>query len=149
MHPRARDLIETLHLTPHPEGGFYRQVVKSDRIVGGNRSALTAIHFLLPRGDHSRWHRVSSDEIWVSLEGDGVSLHTFDGLSIESHEIHGHKFRNVPGGHWQAAEPLGDYALVTCIVAPGFEYEDFTMMAGDESAIAHLRNVASSFTRLI
>src|ERR1043166_7690524 len=99
-------MFEELHLAPHPEGGFFRQIYKSPQRVlrggGDSRAALTIIHFLLRAGEISRWHRVSSDEVW------------------------------------RHAEPLGAYALVACFVAPGFEFEDFTMMANDAAAAAAL-----------
>src|SRR5258707_1280941 len=87
MERRAQELIESLALEPHPEGGFYRQVFKSPHIVNGNRSAITAIHFLLPQGARSRWHRVTSDEIWVNVEGGGVALHTFNGNATRTQRL--------------------------------------------------------------
>ncbi len=149
MHPRAEELIASLQLKPHPEGGFYHQVFKSKRVVENRRSAMTAIHFLLPGGELSRWHRVAADEIWVNLEGDGVRLFTFDDESTTSHIVHGHAFHAVAPGTWMAAEPLGDYALLACFVAPGFEYEDFTLMADDEAAAARLRSIAPAFANMI
>ncbi|HJW93243.1 MAG TPA: cupin domain-containing protein [Thermoanaerobaculia bacterium] len=147
MHPRARQLIESLRLEPHPEGGFYRQMFKSPRVVNGNRSAVTAIYFLLPRGQCSRWHRVTSDEIWVHLEGGGVMLHTFDGRTTSSQKLE--HFVVVNAGEWQAAEPVDDFALVACFVAPGFEFDDFTMMSDDREAIAQLEIAAPQMTSLI
>jgi len=142
MEPRAQQLIESLELEPHPEGGFYRQVFKSPRIVNGNRSAITAIYFLLPRDQHSRWHRVTSDEVWVNIEGGGVALHTFDGTSTRTQRLGSAlPFAVVDAGVWQAAEPLDGFALVACFVAPGFEFADFTMMSDDRDAIARLEAV--------
>jgi predicted cupin superfamily sugar epimerase len=138
MLSRAAELIETLALAPHPEGGFYRQVYKSPHAVQPNddreaRSALTAIYFLLPAGEKSRWHRVRSDEIWTQLEGSPVILHLFDGSSASSIVVD--RMHVVPADIWQAAEPCGDYALVACFVAPGFELADFSIMS-DEPYIA-------------
>ena len=130
-------MIEELNLEPHPEGGFYRQIYKSPiTIVEGERTraALTIIHFLLPAGQISRWHRVTSDEVWTHLQGDALRLFRVDGSSVvldNNTPLH-----VVPAGEWQAAEPLGAYALVACFVAPGFEFEDFTMMANDDAAAA-------------
>ena len=150
MEPRAQELIESLALEPHPEGGFYRQVFKSPRVVNGNRSALTAIYFLLPRDQHSRWHRVTSDEIWVNIEGGGVTLHTFDGTSTRKQRLGpALPFAVVDAGVWQAAEPVDGFALVACFVAPGFEFEDFTMMADDREAIAQLEAIDSPLLSLI
>lgn len=140
MDSRAAELIETLDLVPHPEGGYYRQVYKSERGVKPDddrdaRSALTAIYFLLPNGEKSRWHRVRSDEIWTHLEGSPVTLHLFDGTSASSVIVD--RMHVVPANVWQAAEPTGDYALVACFVAPGFEFADFSMMS-DERDVAGL-----------
>jgi predicted cupin superfamily sugar epimerase len=138
MVSRATELIETLDLAPHPEGGFYRQVYRSPQSVQPDdgrdtRSALTAIYFLLPAGEKSRWHRVRSDEIWTHLEGSPVTLHLFDGMVASSVVVD--RMHVVGAGVWQAAEPSGDYALVACFVAPGFEFADFSMMS-DEADVA-------------
>jgi predicted cupin superfamily sugar epimerase len=141
MVSRAAELIETLNLEPHPEGGFYRQVYKSPHLVQSDdgrdaRSALTAIYFLLPAGEKSRWHRVRSDEIWTHLEGSPVVLHLFDGTSASNIVVD--RMHVVPADVWQAAEPNGDYALVACFVAPGFEFSDFSMMSDKPDVIAQL-----------
>jgi uncharacterized protein len=141
MVSRAAELIETLALTPHPEGGFYRQVYRSPHSVQPDdsrnaRSALTTIYFLLPAGEKSRWHRVRSDEIWTHIEGSPVTLHLFDGMAASSVVVD--RMHVVPADVWQAAEPSGDYALVACFVAPGFEYADFSMMSEEADAIAQL-----------
>jgi predicted cupin superfamily sugar epimerase len=141
MASRAEELIESLDLAPHPEGGFYRQVYRSPHSVQSHdgrdaRSALTAIYFLLPAGEKSRWHRVRSDEIWTHLEGSPVTLHLFDGTSASSIVVD--RMHVVGADVWQAAEPSGDYALVACFVAPGFEFADFSMMSDEPDAIAQL-----------
>src|SRR6476646_5501638 len=74
MHPRAAELIATLELRPHPEGGFFREIFRSGVEVAptdgrGSRAALTTIYFLLPEGSVSRWHQVASDEVWHLYEG--------------------------------------------------------------------------------
>ena len=129
MHERARELIDTLGLLPHPEGGWYRQVYKSDaRVVrrsdGGDRTALTTIYFLLVEGTHSAWHRVQSDEVWHFYEGDALELLTRDAVTRLDAD---HRVHVIPGNEWQAARPLGDYTLVGCTVGPGFEFDDFEM----------------------
>jgi len=141
MVSRVEELIETLNLEPHPEGGFYRQAYRSPHSVQPDdgrdtRSALTAIYFLLPSGEKSRWHRVRSDEIWTHLEGSPVTLHLFDGTSASNIVVD--RMYVVPANIWQAAEPSGDYALVACFVAPGFEFSDFSMMSDEEDIAAQL-----------
>ena len=83
MHDRAAELIRELRLEPHPEGGYFREVFRSPQKVKPlderpERSALTTIHFLLLKGQHSRWHRVASDEAWHFYEGDPLVVHWID-----------------------------------------------------------------------
>lgn len=139
MHDDARALVDRLGLWPHPEGGYYREVFRSALRVStprGERSALTLIHYLLPTGSFSAFHRVRSDEVWVHGGGDPLELHVLDGAG--RHEMHRLGVGGpagqavVPGGAWQAARPLGPrYALATCAVAPGFEFEDFELADPD------------------
>jgi predicted cupin superfamily sugar epimerase len=131
-------MIEALQLEPHPEGGFFRQIYKSPMtVVQGDRTraALTIIHFLLPAGQVSRWHRVTSDEVWTFLRGEPLRLHRFDGSTASDVVLDVHNaIAVVRAGEWQAAEPLGAYALVACFVAPGFEFDDFAMMPDETAA---------------
>jgi len=130
MHPRAQQLIEQLGLEPHPEGGWYRQIYKSDSRVtrasdNADRSALTTIYFLLVEGTFSAWHRVSSDEVWHFYEGDALELLTRDSSTrLDA----GHRVHVIRANEWQSARPLGAYTLVGCTVGPGFEFEDFEMV---------------------
>ena len=145
--PRAADLIAALRLVPHPEGGFYREVFRSPRSVmvedpRGRRSACTTIYYLLPEGSHSRWHRVESDEIWHFCEGTPLELlelrPTGQALIRQRLGALGEGTSpvcTIAAGHWQAARPLGSYALVGCTVAPGFEFDDFLLLA-DEPRVA-------------
>src|SRR3954451_15169155 len=81
MHPRALELIDTLQLAPHPEGGHYRRVYESTKQVEANgvlRPTLTSINFLLTEGACSRWHRVDAAEVWSWQEGSSVELLMYD-----------------------------------------------------------------------
>ncbi|HYC61554.1 MAG TPA: cupin domain-containing protein [Thermoanaerobaculia bacterium] len=132
MHHRAQQLIETLALEPHPEGGWYRQIFKSEERVtrhadGADRAALTTIYFLLVEGTFSAWHRVWSDEVWHFYEGDALELLTRDTVTRLDAD---HRVHVVRANDWQAARPLGAYALVGCTVGPGFEFDDFEMKPG-------------------
>jgi predicted cupin superfamily sugar epimerase len=138
MHVRAQELIESLGLVPHPEGGWYLSVFKSDDRVtreadGAERSALTTIYFLLAEGTFSAWHRVRSDEAWHFYEGDALELlvradeHDAPRLIRLDAERRVHVVR---AREWQAARPLGAYALVGCTVGPGFEFEDWELKPG-------------------
>lgn len=153
MHPRAADLIEALRLAPHPEGGFYREIYRSaSRVhpVDGrpDRSSATTIYFLLVAGTHSRWHRVSSDEVWHLYEGGPLELlvatpaaDVVTRLVLDRANASGGPVHVVPAGAWQAARPLGDYVLAGCTVAPGFEFEDFSFLRDDPRALERLTGI--------
>jgi len=153
MHPRARQLIDDLRLEPHPEGGFYREIFRSAGRVWPSdvrpiRSALTTIYFLLPAGACSRWHRVASDEVWHLYEGEplelllvSADLSATESCVLQAAGASAGPVRTVPAGWWQAARPLGAYALAGCTVAPGFEFDDFSFMRGlpEADGLASLR----------
>ena len=150
---RAAALIASLGLKPHPEGGFYREIFRSAGHVTpadgrGPRAALTTIYFLLPAGTQSRWHRVTSDEVWHLYEGGPLELLELDAngdaprqhlLAALTEGLDAMPVRTIPAGHWQAARPLGDYALVGCTVGPGFDFADFTMLADDRATAERVR----------
>jgi predicted cupin superfamily sugar epimerase len=138
MHPRAEQLIETLALAPHPEGGWYRQLFRSEERVTrhadrAERTALTTIYFLLVEGTFSAWHRVRSDEAWHFYEGDALELlvraHDGDAPQVMRLDAR-NRVHVVRAREWQAARPLGAYALVGCTVGPGFEFDDFELKPG-------------------
>jgi len=129
----AADVIRMLGLAPHPEGGHYRQTFRDRRTVDGGRAASTAIHFLLARGERSHWHRVDAVEIWHYYAGAPLRLEIADGetrttLTLGGNLAAGEQPQGVvPTGAWQAAESLGDWTLVGCTVAPGFEFAGFEL----------------------
>ncbi len=140
MHPRATALIEILGLIPHPEGGYFSEVFRSGAHVQPDdgrprRAALTTIYFLLPAGEVSRWHRVSSDEVWHYYEGDPLELWLAD---REFSDVAAHRLgpvgsatvpvRVAPANQWQAARTMGAYTLVGCTVGPGFDFVDFMLL---------------------
>lgn len=114
---RAEELIRALDLSPHPEGGFYREIHRS--------AASTAIYFLLLAGQFSRWHRVDGEEVWHHYEGGPLELILEESEIVLGPERH---LAVVPAGAWQAARPLGDYALLGCTVAPPFRFEGFALL---------------------
>ena len=128
----AADVIRVLALTPHPEGGHYRETFRDARTVEG-RSASTAIYYLLARGECSSWHRVDAAEIWHYYAGAPLTLGIAEagvtrvvrlGNDIAARE---QPQVVVPAGAWQSAESLGDWTLVGCTVAPAFEFSGFTL----------------------
>ena len=128
----ADEVIEFLGLAPHPEGGHYRETFRDVRTDGGGRAASTAIYFLLRAGEVSRWHRVDAAEIWHWHAGAALELGlTADGKQIRRQVLGsdlaaGERPQGiVPPGYWQSAKSLGDWTLVGCTVAPGFEFSSF------------------------
>jgi predicted cupin superfamily sugar epimerase len=127
-------IIGLLDLEQHPEGGYFRQTYKSGFIVqpekeSYKRSCATHIYYYLQSGMHSKFHKVRHDEIWNLYDGAGVKLHVYDDNNHKVEEKILSKgdliFHTVVCGDlWQAAEPIGDYVLVGCTVAPGWELED-------------------------
>ena len=130
-------LVDELGLQPHPEGGWYRETWRAPGVVAtpaGERSPATCISFLLEAGQASRWHRVRSGEMWL-WQGLGPLVLSLGGAgavpALEREVVVG------PGGvlqhlvapdEWQAARPLTDHgALVACVVAPGFDFDDFEL----------------------
>ena len=158
MRPTAADLAATLGLQPHPEGGFFRETYRADETVAtprGERAASTAILFLVTAAAISHLHRLSSDELWVFQGGLPLELVTLSpGGELETsvlgdpaggpHEagaVEATPQALVPAGSWQGARLAGGphlpasraWALVSCIVSPGFEYADFEL--GERAAL--------------
>jgi uncharacterized protein len=129
----AADIIRLLDLKPHPEGGHYRQTFRDSKSVEG-RAASTAVYFLLARGERSHWHRVDATEIWHWHAGAPLELN----IALPSGPHERIRLGNdlgagerpqgiVPAHAWQAAQSLGDWTLVGCTVAPGFEFAKFEL----------------------
>ena len=131
----ADRLIEQLELKPHPEGGHFRETFRDcgpppagrDGNVG--RAHSTAIYFLLKAGEVSRWHRVDAAEIWHFYRGAPLELCIGKQAYLLGPEIDEAQAPQivVPAGQWQMARSLGEYTLVGCTVAPGFEFDHFEM----------------------
>jgi uncharacterized protein len=129
----AKNIIETLGMSPHPEGGWYAETFRD--ADGGERGHSTAIYYLLEAGQRSHWHRVmDAAEGWhfytgsaleLNLSADGVNAHTqVLGLNLARGE---RPQIIVPANHWQSARSLGAWTLVGCTVAPGFQFSSFVM----------------------
>jgi len=144
----AERWIRRLDLSPHPEGGFYKRIYTSSLEVthGDNpsrkRPAITAIHYLLKKGQYSAFHRIQSDELWHHTSGAPLRLFLLkpDG-SAESLVLGNHVEKGqepliaIPAGVWFAARPEAgpDFVLCTCTVAPGFDFSDFEL--ADEATL--------------
>jgi predicted cupin superfamily sugar epimerase len=127
----AQEIIGRLGLSPHPEGGHYRQTWVAEN---AGRPTGTCIYFLLAAGEKSHWHKVDATEIWLYHTGAPLVL------SISPDEVGpakdhilgpdldaGRPQIIVPEHHWQAARSTGDYTLVSCTVSPGFQFDGFTL----------------------
>lgn len=126
----ADEIIETLALEPHPEGGHFRETFRDD---GAPRGASTAIYYLLKAGQRSHWHRVDAAEVWHWYAGDALEL-SISMSGTANTKILGPNLTAgerpqvvVPKHAWQSARPLGRYTLVGCTVAPAFTFEGFEM----------------------
>ncbi|MEZ4749614.1 MAG: cupin domain-containing protein [Bdellovibrionota bacterium] len=144
------NLIKHLNLQPHPEGGFYAETYRDKGTIeeaalpdrfNGDRNYSTAILFLLSKGEHSRLHRIASDEVWHFYAGDplivfeispaGELKETLLGQDI----LGGQKLQYVvPAGAWFGAYPApgSEYCLVGATVAPGFDFADFELAEAEK-----------------
>jgi predicted cupin superfamily sugar epimerase len=149
-------LIEKFGLQPHPEGGFFRETFRGaarvlrETSLEENRSASTAIYYMLCDGAHSAWHRIKSDEVWHFYAGAPINIHVIDTAG----RLHTHRLGNalthvdavfqavVPAGQWFAAELCdpSTFALVGCTVAPGFEFSEFELADIAGLVTAHPRH---------
>jgi predicted cupin superfamily sugar epimerase len=128
----AEEIVRLLGLSPHPEGGFYRETFRPAS-EEGNRGASTAIYYLLRRGEVSAWHRTDADEVWHYYAGAPLELQLSDDrqrstVILGSDLATGERPQAVvPASVWQSARSLGEWTLVGCTVAPAFEFGGFEM----------------------
>jgi predicted cupin superfamily sugar epimerase len=136
------DVIRMLELSPHPEGGHFRETFR-DHAEAGQRAASTAIYFLLKAGERSHWHAVDAAEGWHFYAGDPLLLEIspsggpIEKIRLGSNLADGERPQAiVPAGQWQQARTLGSWTLVGCTVAPAFTFEGFTLTAPDFSPVS-------------
>ncbi|MBR1236779.1 cupin domain-containing protein [Bradyrhizobium sp. AUGA SZCCT0177] len=133
----AAEIIARLELKPHPEGGHYRETFRDSRTDASGRSRSTAIYFLLARGERSHWHRIDAVEVWHYYAGSALTLKIADDDGQWSFRLGPNLAAGeqpqaiVPPDTWQAAESTGDWTLVGCTVAPGFDFATFEMAPKD------------------
>jgi len=130
----GNEIIRLLDLAPHPEGGWYRQSFR-DTPADDDRPSSTAIYFLLQAGEQSAWHKIDAVEVWHYYAGAPIvlTLSPPDGQGATAHTL-GPDLRSgarpqvvVPTGWWQTAVSQGDWTLVGCTVAPGFDFDGFEL----------------------
>lgn len=129
----ASEIIAALAMARHPEGGWYVETYREPAPAGG-RGSVTAIHFLLEAGQRSHWHKVDATELWLWQGGGPLELAiSADGRSVERLLLGpdlkaGQRLQAVVPPHaWQAATPPDGWALVSCVVAPAFQFEGFEL----------------------
>lgn len=136
----ASKLIQELNLQPHPEGGYYKETYRGEHRIkldnGKERDSSTAIYYMLTNEDKSHFHKVLSDEIWLFHQGETIIIYEIDQHGELVTHLLGIHFDNgetpqivIPKGNWFAAQidSKTGFSLVSCIVAPGFEFEDFIL----------------------
>jgi hypothetical protein len=133
----AVEIIKLLAMRPHPEGGHFCETFRDTQLIDGKRAASSAIYFLLARGERSHWHRVDAAEGWHWHAGAALRLMiaergTTNTVTLGPDLAAGQRPQAIVPAHaWQAAETLGDWTLVGCTVAPGFEWAGFEMAPKD------------------
>jgi predicted cupin superfamily sugar epimerase len=129
------EIVTRLDLEPHPEGGWFKRTWSHGDEHGG-RPLATSIHYLLPAGVTSRWHRVDADELWMHRHGDPLDLSvcldaeagSIDVVTVGPVAAVGQQPQHtVTAGTWQSATSQGRYTLVSCVVVPGFVWEGFEL----------------------
>lgn len=132
----AKDVIFTLGMARHPEGGWYAQTFVDDDQVDG-RARSTAIYYLLEAGDASHWHRVDAVEVWHFYTGAPLLLSISDGNTVDQYRLGADLDAGerpqvvVPREAWQSARSTGAWTLVGCTVAPGFQFSGFELAEKD------------------
>lgn len=142
MHQRTADYwIRQLQLTPHVEGGAFRELYRSSLTstpagFPGERPYSTSIYFLLQQGQFSAFHKIKSDELWHFYYGDALIIYEIDQQgNMITHKLgnnpdKGESFQIlIPAGNWFAARVAegSEYTLCGCTVSPGFDFEDFEL----------------------
>jgi predicted cupin superfamily sugar epimerase len=140
---RIQQLVETLKLKPHPEGGFYSETHRAKSVIetpNGSRSLVTSIYFLLTSDNVSKFHSIAGEEIWFHHEGSPLTVHLlsdsgYERLLVGPVDSKGHQPQQlVPDGviFGSTVEEENSYALVSCMVAPGFDFRDFKLYGAEE-----------------
>lgn len=144
MENSAAYWIEELQLVPHPEGGYYKEVYRSDEAIHPiglperyltPRSMSTAIYFLLRSEDISAFHRIKSDEIWFYHAGSSADIYIIENREFRVEKVGMNRKRGdqlqilLPRNSWFGAKVIDQesFILVSCTVAPGFDFEDFEL----------------------
>ena len=136
MDKKSSKIIDRYNLLPHPEGGWFREILRGECSVtrkdGKKRNSITGIYYMLRKNEISTWHRVNSaDEIWIYLKGSPLNLWCLDNGNKELRKLRidsNNPIEMIPSGYWQAAKSNGLFTLASCCVGPGFNFSDFEML---------------------
>jgi predicted cupin superfamily sugar epimerase len=157
----AKNIIDKLHLKPHPEGGYYSETYRSAESLinneGNKRSVCTAIYYMLENDDKSNFHRIKSEELWFFHQGEPLEILVLENGGIKTILL-GNNILNgeipqaiVPANTWFAARIKNGkgYSLVSCTVAPGFDFADFELAKKEDliKEYPNLQEVIEEFTR--
>lgn len=148
MNTRAKEIIEKLNLLPHPEGGYYKEIYRSNEQItklsdrySGERAFATSIYFLLNEDQKSNFHKLKSDELWYYHEGSSLSVYIINeegilktfklGLDLDNDEL---PQLTIHKNSWFAAEVnyKTSFCLMGCMVSPGFDFSDFELGKREE-----------------
>lgn len=157
----SKTLIDALGLARHPEGGYYKETYRAadtlNNLNGEARNVSTAIYYLLEGNDRSHFHRIASDEMWFFHSGTALDIHCIvDGqlktIRLGSDVSKGEVMQTViPAYTWFAAQivDLSSYSLLSCVVAPGFDFKDFELASRNQlvSEFPKLKSIITDFTR--
>ncbi len=142
--------IKTLEMEKHPEGGYYSETYRSQGIIPGSclpneydasRNYFSVIYFLLPSGDVSKFHKLHSDELWCFHTGSPVEIYCLNSKGILQINKLGFQIEKgetlqqvIHSGVWFGAQVTenNSFALVSCIVAPAFDFNDFELAKREE-----------------
>ncbi|MFK7953598.1 MAG: cupin domain-containing protein [Ekhidna sp.] len=167
MIKRAEDLIQKLQLQKHPEGGYFKEVYRSNEQISktglpnrfaGSKSFGTSIYFMLTSDSFSAFHKINQDETWHFYEGSTIELHMINTEGVHSTVLIGSKLEEdnhfqftVSGNVWFAAKVIesNNYSLVGCTVAPGFDFDDFSLANRNDliSSFPNCAEIIEQFTR--
>jgi predicted cupin superfamily sugar epimerase len=158
---QTQSIIQQLQLLPHPEGGYYKETYRGEQLVAGKngkpRNVSTAIYYMLQNDDKSHFHRIQSDELWFFHQGEAFEIVAIINGNATTFVL-GNDFAGgampqvvIPANTWFASRVKNGkgYALASCTVAPGFDFDDFEMAARQEliAEYPHLADVIITFTK--
>ena len=143
LEKSSSEIINKLKLSLHPEGGWFREIIRGKNFVtrndGQKRNTITSIYYLLCKSDKSKWHRVnSSDEIWIYLQGAPLNLYFLDNTNKKLKNIRldsNNPIEIIPSGYWQASRISGEFILISCSFDQGFDFKYFEMLRNRDTSL--------------